>query len=314
MIMPINQEFKSKNFRPRKGEEVQFLVLHYTALPLSSTLGIFTNNSELAKKDLAYYAKGEANPDNMCNGEVSAHYVNSEDGEVYQLVDEGVAAFHAGVSYWSGVKNINNSSIGIEHENIGYDWLSKFPQDRAVKVPGSDHTWCQFTKPQIEQTIILCREIIARHNIKPYNVVGHSDVACGRKSDPGPMFPWKELAEAGIGMWYDIREARVSEGVLDQGVSWVQARLAEYGYDCQVTGVADDKFKNVMQAFQMHFRPTNIDGDVDLECTRILYSLCKRKAEYDLRASVAEELAAQGALVDTLELPERKKGPGLRHG
>lgn len=301
--MQFNHKYKSKNFRPRADEEVQFLVLHYTALPLGTTLGIFTNNYDLCKQDieLGYYANGGFNAEAACKGEVSAHYVNSEQGEIFQLVDEEFASYHAGVSYWNGVKNINNHSIGIEHENIGFDWLSKFPNDRALQVFGSPNKWCKFTEIQIEQTIRLCREIIASHGIKPFNIVGHSDIACGRKSDPGAAFPWRQLAAAGIGMWYDLKESTLNDETKPvDPVLWVQRRLAEYGYDCPITGVADDKFTNTLQAFQMHFRPTKIDGQIDLESLQILDSLCQRKARYEEQASMNAELAAQAALYDAV--------------
>lgn len=175
--MYINRKYNSKNFRSRKEEKIQFLVLHYTAVPLGTTLGIFTNNYDEALPDLEHFTDTGTDPAELCKGEVSAHYVNSEKGEIYQLVDEQHAAYHAGASFWNGQKNINNQSIGIEQENVGYKWLNKFPTERGVNVKGSKETWCQFSDVQIASTIALCKEIIKRHDIKPYNIVGHSDVA-----------------------------------------------------------------------------------------------------------------------------------------
>lgn len=239
--MLINHKYKSKNFRSRNKEKIQFLVLHYTAVPLGSTLGIFCNDSNLALPDSEYYRGTETNPVAMCNRQVSSHYVNSEDGEIYQLVDEEHAAFHAGDSFWYGHKNINNQSIGIEQVNIGYNWLNIFPHERGVKVEGSKETWCKYNDVQITATIELCKKIIKRHDIKPYNIVGHSDIACNRKSDPGPLFPWKKLAEAGVGIWYDISESSFTTNMPQDPILWMQRSLAEFGYDCDQTGLIDPK-------------------------------------------------------------------------
>lgn len=311
--MLINKEYQSKNFRSRKGEAVQFLVLHYTAVPLGTTLGIFTNNAQLAEQDAEYFAGTKFNTADMCKGEVSAHYVNSESGEVFQLVDEEFASYHAGVSFWNGVKNINNHSIGIEHENIGYKWLNKFPEERAVKVAGSDETWCEFTEPQIQATIELCKQIIKQHNIKPYNIVGHSDIACGRKSDPGPMFPWKRLAEVGIGLWHDIKESSFNADNLPENIVLeMQTKLAEFGYDCPITSENDEKTTQVVKAFQMHFRQDNIDGKIDVECLQIIDSLCKRKLvctpEIVEEKSISEDLPQSEVAIATPIMQEQPVG------
>lgn len=301
-----NHRYSSKNFRNRNDAQVQFLVLHYTAVPLNTTLGIFTNDSSLAEQDSEYFANGAADPIELCKNEVSAHYVISENGEVFSLVNEEYAAYHAGVSFWNGVKNINNQSIGIEQVNIGYDWLSKFPTERAVTVGGSDKTWCTFTDAQIDKTIALCLEIIKRYNIQPHNIVGHTDVACGRKSDPGPAFPWERLAKSGVGIWYDISESSIKE-MPEDPVSVSQNKLTEFGYDCPITGVIDEKFKNVMQAFQMHFRPSNIDGEVDLECIQILDSLCIRKNRYELDRQTISDLPRDDAVVELIQFNLNKE-------
>lgn len=304
--MIINTEYKSKNFRNRQDESVQFLVLHYTAVPLATTLGIFTNNAQLAEKNAEYFIGTTIDPEVLCKNEASAHYVNAESGEVFQLVDEKFASYHAGVSFWNGVKNINNHSIGIEHENIGYKWLNKFPEERAIKVEGSDETWCQFTEPQIQATIELCKQIIKQHDIKPYNIVGHSDIACGRKSDPGPMFPWKRLAEVGIGLWHDVIESDFNDDNLPENlVLEMQTKLSEFGYDCQITGEPDEKTTQVIKSFQMHFRQNNIDGKIDIECLQIIDSLCKRKINCKNQEKVISEPMNQ--IMDTTASPTMEK-------
>lgn len=293
--MPViaDRTYKSKNKRSRGDEEVKFLVLHYTAVPLNTTLGIFTNDPTLTEVDEEYFNGTGTDPKKLCSNEVSAHYVISEDKKIYQLVEESKAAFHAGVSFWNGVKNINNSSIGVEHVNIGYDWLAKFPEDRAYKVEGSDNKWCAFAEEQISATIELCQEIIERNNIKPYNVVGHSDIACGRKPDPGPAFPWKRLADVGIGMWYDCSESTLTKEEVQDKVNFMQKKLAEFGYSCENTGELDEQTINTVKAFQQHFRSSNINGEIDLESMQIIDSLCQRKANLLLAEELPKELSSK---------------------
>ncbi len=110
----------------------------------------------------------------------------------------------------------------------------------------------------------------------PKNVVGHSDIAVGRKSDPGPKLPWKELYEAGIGAWYDdATRDRYLEGFERDGLP-PRADLLEafrlYGYALPAT-VDDAYFTSLLRAFQMHFRPENYDGALDVETAAILYAL-----------------------------------------
>ncbi len=274
----INHTFRAKNSAPRNTTPIKFLVLHYTAVPLGTTLGIFTNDSSLCTPDLEYFTNSGIDPHTLCQRPVSVHYVNSEAGEIFQLVNEHAIANHAGPSFWNGVENLNAHSIGIELVNFGYDWLNKFPEDRAVKVTGSDYTWCAYTQAQIASTIELCHAIIQRHNILSFNVVGHSDIACGIKLDPGPLFPWQSLAQQGIGMWHDVAESSINQQHLpDNPVLWMQQKLCEYGYACPQTGTQDPQTTAVLQSMQMHFRPSNISGKLDLECMQIIDSLCQRK-------------------------------------
>lgn len=280
--MIINNEYTSKNTLPRDNGPIQFLVLHYTEVPLATTLGIFTNNHELALADADYFVGTDIDLAALCKNSVSSHYVNSEMGDIYQLVAEEDAARHAGKSYWQGQRELNKQSIGIEHVNLGFNWSKKFPEERGVKVQGSDKIWCPFAEPQIAATIELCNEIIKRHDIMPYNIVAHSDIACDRKIDPGPLFPWKRLAAAGIGIWYDITESTFhANNMPESPVAWVQNKLAEFGYDCPQTKEQDAMTTTVLKAFQMHFRQDNIDGEIDLESIQILDSLCKRKLKLE---------------------------------
>jgi len=115
---------------------------------------------------------------------VSCHYLVDVDGSITQMVCESKRAWHAGKSLWQGVEDINSCSIGIEIQNEGP--LAAFPD---------------FPEIQIEAVMVLSQDIIARHLIVPQRVLGHSDVAPGRKIDPGEKFPWQKLADAGVGTW-----------------------------------------------------------------------------------------------------------------
>ena len=183
--------------------------------------------------------------------EVSAHYVIDEDGIVYRLVDEASRAWHAGVSSWRGVDDVNGRSIGIELVN-----------------PGHEFGYRDFPKSQMESLVNLARDILARHPIPPINVVGHSDVAPSRKMDPGEKFDWRGLARAGIGVWPSRPAAMPDTGPYgDEQVmaSEAQLRLKRIGYAIEATGRADESTTAVLIAFQRRFRPRRIDGRLDAE-------------------------------------------------
>ena len=185
------------------------IVLHYTALP--------SCEASLAR------LCDPAHP----SGRVSAHYLVDLDGTVYQLVDESKRAWHSGVGSWRGVADVNSASIGIEIQNVGLD-----KHGRRVPYPDA----------QIESLIALCRDIQQRYGISRENIVGHGDVAPTRKQDPGELFPWKRLAEAGVGLWTD--DFADSE--------WpAEKMLASIGYDVSDSGKA-------IIAFKRHWYPDAI--------------------------------------------------------
>lgn len=191
---------------------------------------------------------------------VSCHYFIEEDGKIIQLVPEARRAWHAGISSWQGVDDINSSSIGIEIVN-----------------PGHDFGYPDFPKVQIVAVIALCHDIIARQKISPARVLAHSDVAPSRKNDPGEKFPWDELAAAGIGLWVDPTEV-VPGPELDPGdrgevISHLQATLAQFGYAVSPTGEYDKATTDAVTAFQRHFRPARVDGYADHSTTETLKRL-----------------------------------------
>jgi N-acetylmuramoyl-L-alanine amidase len=166
---------------------------------------------------------------------VSAHYVLAEDGTAYRLVPEDRVAWHAGRSHWRGREALNATSIGIEIVNLDGDRHDYPPQ-------------------QIATLIDLCRGILARHPaIEPRNVVGHSDIAPQRKIDPGRRFPWQTLAGAGIGLWPKAGERPL--------FGEFHAALQRY---CYAPPVAVPP-REIVKAFQRHFRPAKVDGMADPE-------------------------------------------------
>ncbi|RKQ71728.1 N-acetylmuramoyl-L-alanine amidase [Litorimonas taeanensis] len=215
---------------------------------------------------------GEAALQRLCDAQakVSAHYLVHEDGRVQQLVDEAHRAWHAGIGSWRGIRDVNSASIGIEIVNGGHN----FPDVNGAPPAYPD--------VQINAVIALCHEVIKRHNIRPWNVIGHSDLAPGRKEDPGEHFPWAGLAAAGIGLWFQEETAEETEsdkrvlfelGDRDRGVSVVQQGLAQLGYDVAITGQFDETTSKAMRAFQRRWRPDDISGFVDMDCLQRIGAL-----------------------------------------
>ena len=240
----------SMNFGERaQGRQPDMIVLHYTGMP--------DVEGALAR---------------LCTAgtDVSAHYVVLEDGRVVQCVPEAKRAWHAGVASWAGEEDINSCSIGVEIVNRGHDW--GYPD---------------FPLRQIAAVIALCRGIILRRDIPAHRIVGHSDVAPGRKKDPGEKFPWQSLANSGVGHW--VRPAPIVRGdVLKSGnegndVRAMQEALAHYGYGIKASGKFDAATVEVVTAFQRHFRPERVDGVADQSTLKTLQAL---------RESLLEQTAA----------------------
>ncbi len=217
----------------------------------------------------------------LCNpaSQVSCHYVVVEDGAVLQLVDEERRAWHAGRSFWQGETDLNSASIGIEIVNGGHDFgLPPFPG------------------AQIDALVALCRDIIRRHSIRAERILAHSDIAPSRKRDPGERFPWKRLAEAGVGLWPDV-PAKTNIGLPSILLAAdVQARLCRIGYGLTCSGAYDDETTAVLRAFQRRYRPQIVDGVADLDTvSRIdavlaLHSLNLSETPEALRASPQDSL------------------------
>lgn len=222
-----------------QSSRVSFVVLHYTVADTPRSLEILSKQN------------------------VSSHYLitDQKPPHVYQLVDESRRAWHAGESQWYGRSDLNAASIGVEVVNPG-------------PVEGG---WQPYSEAQIATLIALLKDIVARHQIHARNVVGHSDIAPQRKQDPGPAFPWKRLADAGIGRWYDeAKAARLQETYRREGLppmAVIQEKLRKAGYTSPNTGTLDTETRRVLRAFQMHYRPSRHDGQPDAQTLAILDSL-----------------------------------------
>lgn len=230
----------SPNFGPRRDvSRADMIVLHYTGMET-----------------------GEAAERWLCDptSEVSCHYLVHEDGRVVQMVREADRAWHAGRGSWHGATDINSLSIGIEIVNPG---------------PLAGHP--PFAEAQIEAVAALCLDVSTRLDIPKERILAHSDVAPGRKVDPGPEFPWEQLHARGIGHL----PARVQIAAVDpiapgeEGaqVECVQSMLNLYGYGIEITGRFDAWTRTVVEAFQLHFRRRKVDGVVDAETHALLTAL-----------------------------------------
>jgi N-acetylmuramoyl-L-alanine amidase len=180
---------------------------------------------------------------------VSSHYMVEEDGRIFRLVPEERRAWHAGVSYWKGERNINGVSIGVEIVNPGHEWGYR-----------------PFPDAQIAAVIALVADIRTRWQIPDDRIVGHSDVAPERKDDPGELFPWKRIADAGHGLWVEATPAPgkpLAEGAEGVEVFALQAGFTRLGYDLPPSGKFDAATTAVVTAFQRHWRQDKVDGVAD---------------------------------------------------
>lgn len=236
---------------PNQNSRISTIVLHYTALNDADSLKVLTCPS----------------------ANVSAHYLvpqgcQSKPCLVYQLVEDEQKAWHAGRSGWRQQTGVNAYSIGIEIVNQGYP-------DKEEKLPINQRHWAEFEEQQIQTVAALVTKLAQRYEISPQRIIGHSDVAPGRKTDPGLSFPWRRLHdEFGIGAWPDpvaVTQMMMVEEPSDV-LSWQQA-LAEYGYTLSPSGHWDKETKQVLRAFQLHFRPERVDGQPDRESWAILQVL-----------------------------------------
>ena len=231
----------SPNFNDRPTHmSIDMLVLHYTQME-----------------------SADAALERMCDeaAEVSAHYLVDLDGLIYRLVPEEKRAWHAGLSFWLGERDINGLSIGIELQNGGHD----------ADLPA-------YTEAQMQALRKLAKDIVERHGIKPQRVLGHSDVAPDRKEDPGEHFDWGRLARSGVGLWrrdsfFGLEGPSFGLGDEHPLIEGLQEKFVTFGYGLEKSGIFGKRLEQVVTAFQRHYRPHQVDGRADAQTVAILDDL-----------------------------------------
>jgi N-acetylmuramoyl-L-alanine amidase len=229
----------SPNFDVRPdGASIEFLIIHYTACDFDLSLKILTQGQS-------------QNP-------VSAHYLIGEDGEVFQLVDESMRAWHAGQSAWREYKGINAYSIGIELVNLGNN---------------------PYSERQMVALINLALDIQERHAIRAEFVLGHSDIAPMRKVDPGILFDWQRLSNAGIGRYashlprpqQSVEISSVVRRALEHSSDYHRVlfhKLQTWGYVFSADN--QEECEAVLSAFIAHYCPEFVRSASMPEALRIL--------------------------------------------
>ena len=246
-----------------KSQRIKTIILHYTV----------SNNARAIKL--------------LTTGNVSAHYLilDHDDNKIYNLVPESERAWHAGAGGFAGRTILNDTSIGIEIVNSGIK-----PEYRdALKNSALDYHpyehYVEFDELQVKKVAQLVQELAARYNISPKNIIGHADMAPSRKIDPGAKFPWQRLYEQyGIGAWYDAFDKQffMNQKNFDAAtIPNIKQAFRDYGYQINDSDEWDKASRDVIYAFQLHFRPQQPTGELDIETYAILKALNKKYAERD---------------------------------
>lgn len=234
----------SPNCDPRPpGVPVDMVVLHYTGMQSAA-----------------------AALDRLCDpaAKVSTHWLIDEDGTTFALVPEVNRAWHAGVAMWRRSSDINARSVGVELVNPGHEWGYR-----------------PFPEAQMAALERLLGGIVSRHPIPRERILGHSDVAPLRKTDPGELFDWARLARGGWGLWprADYKSSpnapALAPGLSGPAVLGLQIALDAIGYQVEGTGLYDPPTEAVVTAFQRHFRPGRVDGVSDPETTSLAHHLAE---------------------------------------
>ena len=233
----------SPNFNAikRSKKNIKFIIIHYTGMEYES-----------------------AALNRLCDikTKVSAHYFIKRNGSVLNLVPPLYEAWHAGKSSWKGLKSLNRYSLGIEIQNSGHD-----------------NKYENFSQKQIISTKRLLKYLINKYKVKSKNVLGHSDIAPDRKKDPGEKFPWKKLAKSKLSRWHNLNENKLKQKRLII-LNLFEERnfmmnLSKIGYFQTLKQKNNTKKRNIIKAFQRHFRQNLINGISDQECLMISKDLVK---------------------------------------
>lgn len=227
-IVKYNKKL-SPNFSVRI-KKIKYVIIHYTGTSsVSDALNIFKDKKS----------------------QVSCHWLITKKGVLYKVVDEKYTAWHAGVSSWKKEKMLNDSSIGIELDNIGH---------------GSDYKL--FPDKQIKVLEFLLEKIIEKYKIKKHNILAHSDIAPNRKLDPGELFNWDRLAKKNLAYHPEIKNYSKKNiffklGDHNSKIKFIKIKLNNIGYDCSKNNNFDIYLKLVIEAFQRRFLPEKVNGIID---------------------------------------------------
>jgi N-acetylmuramoyl-L-alanine amidase len=207
------------NFNLRKPN---FIIIHHTAQDsLQQTLKTFT----------------------LTRTQVSSHYVISDDGEVVQMLNDYLRAWHGGNAIWGRNTDINSASIGIELDNNGAE---------------------PFSEAQMNSLLALLSRLKKEYNIPAQNIIAHSDIAPTRKSDPSAFFPWKNLAELGYGLWpEDTLESAPENFNIEHGLRII-------GYDTR-------NLSSAIKAFKLHYIQNEVDDVLNEKTINTIYSIYKKQ-------------------------------------
>ena len=237
----------TKNYSPnfnlskRLKKKIQFIIIHYTGM----------KNENSAIKRLTDF-----------KSKVSSHYFIKKNGDIIQFVPDLYEAWHAGKSSWRKLNSLNRYSIGIEIQNSGHD-----------------NRYESFSNKQINSTKSLLKNLIKKYKIDFRNVLGHSDVAPGRKKDPGEKFPWEHLSKSRLALWHELDKSKLKKFRLEKLSSKDKTQLLEnlykLGYKRLKFSKSNVHKKNLLRAFQQRFRQSLVNGLMDKECLLISKNLIK---------------------------------------
>ena len=236
----------TKNYSPnfslpkRSKQKIKFIIIHYTGMKKES----------LAIEKLCDF-----------NSKVSAHYFIKKNGNILSLVPDLYEAWHAGRSKWCSHKSLNKSSIGIEIQNSGHE-----------------NKYEKFTLNQIDSLKKLLKKLIINYKINKKNILGHSDIAPDRKTDPGEKFPWKSLSKLKLAYWHSLEEKKIRKLRLIKLNKEEEKKFFEsikkIGYS--IIKNSNISYKKILiKSFQRRFRQSLINGIVDQECLIISKNLLK---------------------------------------
>ncbi|MGL6064370.1 MAG: N-acetylmuramoyl-L-alanine amidase [Fusobacteriaceae bacterium] len=256
----IEVEIDSTTYSAKgQNSRIRYIILHYTAINDVKSLRVLTENN------------------------VSSHYLVTLESKdpIFSLVHDNERAWHAGISSFGGRTNLNDTSLGIEIVNLGYNTNIKYGPTYGDpnNLRPREHYY-PYTVGQIEKVAFLLTQLKKKYDILDKNILGHSDIAPDRKQDPGPFFPWKLLhAEYNLGAWYDTADKEFyfnEELFYSETPLSIKNEFSKYGYKVNDTDEWDYTSQKLVYAFQAHFRPEKIDGIMDLETYAILKALNKK--------------------------------------